>query len=230
MLLFFMSLCPNGLSKKRLKRRLMDYQTSLHHIFRIIPPNWEILICENTLSQDEIRISKLLRLEGKSVRFCLSETNTGEVNKGIGELDMMLTALDRFRLYLADAKAIAYFTGRRIMTNEFLFQKSQNIKKEAIISNPDFLYLDGEFLVTKKEGLYNDMFFTMKRDTFYRYAEYYRTKRDNFVDNGVGSEQILYHFVQDCDIDFEWLSNLGLIRRDEIRSSLFRTKQRIHVC
>jgi hypothetical protein len=99
-----------------------------------------------------------------------------------------------------------------------------------LISNPDFLYLDGTYAPVEKKDMYNDMFFTMKKEVFYKYVKYTGELLTSLSSSTViGSEQLLFQFINKNDINCEWLPALGVIRRDTYRKGLF-TLNKWHIC
>ena len=59
---------------------------------------------------------------------------------------------------------IVYFTLRRIVTNPWIFEKVNSMKKKALISNPKFLHLNNNYnfrFSPASSNLYNDMFFAL---------------------------------------------------------------------
>ena len=58
------------------------------------------------------------------------------------------------------------------------------------------------------------MFFALSSDLMKKYVEYSKKNISHNLANSIGSEQNLYNFIQNNNIDFEWLEFLGLIRID----------------
>ena len=54
----------------------------------------------------------------------------------------------------------------------------------------------------------------MKTDTMKKYIEYTKNNLKNNIKNGIGSEQNLFHFINENNIQYEWLNSLGFIRND----------------
>jgi hypothetical protein len=230
-LIFFISLFPENLRKSALQTREREYLTSIRQTKRFLENrNWDIIFCENTVSTiDKLKLTSLwIELEGQ--KLLLLDNNKGSINKGIGELDMMVNASEHYCDIFDHASTISYFTGRRIMTNLYLIDKSENMKKSALISNPDFLYLDGTYSLVEKNFMYNDMFFTMNREVFFKYTEFVKESLTSLISSKtIGSEQLLFQFINECDIEYEWLPALGLMRREVRRFGIW-SKEKWHIC
>jgi hypothetical protein len=227
-----MSLFPKNISSKRLlKQREQDYLQAIRQLKRLlVNKNWQIIFCENTIEDiKNLRKSKLW-VELIDQEVLISDSNIGEINKGIGELQMMTHVVESYPDLISNVQTVSYFTGRRIMTNLYLIDKTQNMTSSALISNPDFLQIDGTFLTSEKLLMYNDMFFSMKPQTFFQYYEYVKSLLSKLaVSNSKGSEQLLYDFINENNIDFEFLPCLGLLRR-EIRIKRFKSIATWQLC
>jgi hypothetical protein len=57
------------------------------------------------------------------------------------------------------------------------------------------------------------MFFSMRSDIMNKYIDF-SEKFLNVNNKEIGSEQILYKFVNEHQISYEWLEFLGMIRND----------------
>jgi hypothetical protein len=229
-LLFFASISPSNLSRSERKNRLVDYRTALLQINRLKPSNWTVVLCENTLEGSKSRLADVLEIDLSELLVSMPEKNFGEKNKGIGELDMMVQAIEEFPSIVSDSNSISYLSGRRLMPNEYLFHRASRLSKEALISNPDFVYLDGDFTEVEKRNMYNDMFFAMQPQVFAAYAKFFLREREKMINQGIGSEQNLYNFIHENNIDFEWINQLGLIRRERTKKFGLFPQDRIHIC
>ena len=229
-LIFFASIAPKNLSKFVARKRIEDYRVALKQVIRLKPSNWQIIVCENTLQGDLSRMLRLLDISDPNLLFSMTLLNEGEVNKGIGELEMMASVLKKFPKIFESARTVSYLTGRRILTNQYLFERTENLSKSALISNPDFFYLDGNLVEVEKDFMYNDMFFTMKIQTFLEYQLYFESIKNCLATSKLGSEQILFNFVKYKKVDFEWLNNLGLLRWEYKRFLGFWIRDHIHLC
>jgi hypothetical protein len=232
LLLFFMSLHPTNLSHKENKLRQLEYLTSIGQIKRLTNGfNWKVIYCENTLGSLEKLEASAVGMELKSQLLSISSSNRGEANKGIGELSMMINAYKSYSNLFDSATTVSYFTGRRIMTSRYLLERTEKLTKKALISNPDFLFFDGAFVPSEKNNMYNDMFFTMGKETFTKFVNFTESSlfSRSLGNEVIGSEQNLYNFIAHEKIDFDWLDWLGLIRRER-RRLRFRSVNRWHVC
>jgi hypothetical protein len=230
-LIFFISLFPKNYKKRILKSREEDYLTSIRQTKRFLENrNWDVIYCENTIGEIEKLKHTRLWAELSDQKILMLENNIGHTNKGIGELDMMVSVAKQYEKFLNQADYVSYFSGRRIMANPYLIEKSENLKSSALISNPDFLYLDGTYAPVEKKDMYNDMFFTMKKEVFYKYVKYTGELLTSLSSSTViGSEQLLFQFINKNDINYEWLPALGVIRRDTYQKGLF-TLDKWHIC
>ena len=157
-----------------------------------------------------------------------SEGNIGTKNKGLGEFAMLKAALDETDIDKYDN--ISYITARRIFTCPYVFEKTEQLQKKALLSNPDFLYLGGKFSESYKGNLFNDMFFSMKSDTIVEYADYSMSRVDYLSDNHIGSEYNLYDFINEKSIDYDWLEWLGMVRNDWESNKNPLDISNFHVC
>ena len=142
----------------------------------------------------------------------------------------MKNGLDLHRDSILSSRTVSYLSGRRLIPNEYLFDRAESMKASALISNPDFIYLDGEIAAVEKREMFNDMFFTMTSHTFVKYASFFHENRTKLIELGIGSEQNLYNFIRQEKIDYEWINQLGLIRRERKKILGLFTKDRIHIC
>lgn len=230
-LIFFISLFPKNYKKNTYKSREEDYLTSIRQTKRFLKNrNWDVIYCENTIGEIESLKQTRLWTELSDQKILILENNIGHTNKGVGELDMMISVAKQYEEYFNEADNVSYFSGRRIMANPYLIEKSENLKSSALISNPDFLYFDGTYTSVEKKDMYNDMFFTMKKEVFYKYVEYTGELLTSLSNSTViGSEQLLFQFINKNVINYEWLPALGVIRRDTYQKGLF-TLNKWHIC
>ena len=212
--LAFCSLRPSQYSEDVRDTRENEYLISLKQLKRVLPESFDLLICENTINDiEEIKNKELAELLSESEMCAMgSDGNIGTKNKGLGEFAMLKSALDQTDI--DKYENISYVTARRIFTCPYVFEKTENLEKQALLSNPDFLYLGGEFTESYKGNLFNDMFFSMKSDLMLKYADYSISRVDHLSKNHIGSEYNLYDFITENNIDYEWLEWLGMVRND----------------
>ena len=228
--LAFCSIRPTQLSEEVCDARENEYLICLQQLKRVLPESFDMIICENTIDDESQIKSKDLRdfLSESEMIAVGSAANNGTKNKGLGELVMLKSALDNTDL--DKYKNISYVTARRFFTCPYVFERTETLKKDALISNPDVVFLDGRFAETSKDGLYNDMFFSMSKSTMVDYANYSIDVMSNLSDNHIGSEQNLYNFIHENNIEFEWLNWLGLIRNDWERNGNILDVNNFHIC
>lgn len=218
----FCSLRPKNYDENFNNFRELEYLTCLEQIYRIIPKNFEILICENTIDDIDHLNDKNLQIFLKNSNTLLTgaKSNIGLSNKGLGELLMLKNALRS--LDIGKYSYISYVTARRFYTCPYVFERTNSLKKEALISNPDFLYLDGKFLKSEKKEMFNDMFFSLATEKMVDYSYFSESflKKTSFFkfynkkNKIIGSEQILYKFITLKEIEYEYLDWLGIVRND----------------
>ena len=210
--------------------REQEYLLCLLQLKRILPKSFDLLICENTIDDiGQIKNQGLSSLLSDSEMCALgSDGNIGTKNKGLGEFAMLKAALDQSDLDNYDN--VSYVTARRIFTCPYVFEKTEQLKKNALLSNPDFLYLNGNFSESYKGNLFNDMFFSMKSDIILKYADYSMSRIDHLSENHIGSEYNLYDFITENNIDYDWLEWLGMVRNDWESNNNPLDISNFHVC
>jgi hypothetical protein len=227
LLLFFVSLEPKGYSRWRIKNRYADYFASLHRIIQLgVNESTQLIICENTVGVE--RKDKFRQL---ATQFPISRSdNLGLLNKGLGELSMARKAAIDFPELFENADKVIWMSGRHIASTDSIFEESLQYSEDALISNPDFFYLDGTIVRTEKNGFINDMFFSMKSNFFLEYLDYFEKNSEIMKEKRLGSEQILFSFTAQKKLSTKKLSSLGLLRREY--TPIFRRfeKSTWHVC
>lgn len=234
--LVFCSLRPANLDLKKNNLRELEYLYCLEQLQRVIPKNFDMLICENTIDNvEDIKNDDLRLLLLKNNTFFTGSVYNNFKNIGWGELLMLYNSLKKFPT--SKYKFISYISARKIYTCPYVFEKTNTLKKNALISNPDFLYLDGKYLENPK-GLYNTMFFSMKRKFMIKYAHFAHEiiqKKKSFIRYNLirkkpaGSEQILFEFIKKTKVSYEYIDWLGIVRyqnNDKNDSSI----KYFHIC
>lgn len=192
-----------------------EYLFCLKQLKRMIPNNFDIVVCDNTVNNIENIQNQELKQELLSVSFMILQRNIGSQNIGMGELDQLIFVSQNIDFSQYDK--IVYFTLRKIVTNPYIFDKVNSMQKQALISNPIILRINNTYqyqYYPASPDLYNDMFFALSSDLMKKYVEYSKKNISHNLANSIGSEQNLYNFIQNNNIDFEWLEFLGLIRID----------------
>jgi len=212
--LAFCSIRPQQVDGTVLQAREDEYGVCLRQLKRILPASFDLVICDNTIDQasDITNVDLIKAMQASTVVTLGSKSNIGTANKGLGELLMLKVALDSIDYSKYDN--ICYVTARRIYTCPYAFDKAAQLEADALICNPDFLYVNGKFQEVAKDGMYNDMFFAMKSEKMKEYADYSYSRLEHMNSRHIGSEQNLYSFIHEKDVDYEWLDFLGLIRND----------------
>lgn len=210
LILAFCSVTPEHYEDEINAYRIKEYTISLKQLQRVKPDNFDILIFDNTpYSVDR---------EG----FIHVSKNEGVINKGLGELAMLKYAADNYEF----TGKVCYITGRHFFTCPYFFDKVNKMKSEALVSNPDFYYLDGNIIESCKVNMYNDMAFAMRAQKMKEYANYIDFHKS--IDKNIGSEHWLFDFIVKNGIRCEWLDFLGLIRNDWYKAGY--ALESYHVC
>ena len=235
----FCSLRPGHIDQKTNDFREFEYLICLKQLIRMIPKNFDIQICDNTIddANDISNVDLKLFLNKNNTFFTGSKNNIDTQNIGMGELLMLYNSLKN--ISLNEYNFICYLTARRYFTCPYVFEKTNNLQKDALISNPDFLFLNGEYRINPKKDLYNDMFFSMKAGHIFEYANFAyeiiqkKTKPfkfNPFKKNTLGSEQILFKYIKNKNLSFEYLNWLGMIRNDWRKGDNIFDINNFHIC
>lgn len=205
---FHLQNCDNTLREN-------EYLHCIVQLIRVIPNNFEIVICDNSV----LKIDDLYNLELKNVLktliVCFLNRNIGTNNIGMGELDELIFVSEKYDFLKYDK--IVYFTLRKIVTNPWIFEQVNKMKKRALISNPNFLHLTTSYNLYYSPftpNLYNDMFFALDNKLMLDYVHYSKSKIQYNLQNAIGSEQNLFYFIRDNHIDIDSLPCFGLLRID----------------
>ena len=227
-LLFFASVNPEGISKKRKFERIGDYSRSLEVMSTYASAlNFDIHVVENTLGSMEKWTEFGIYSDEKMVFNFLLE-NSGVANKGIGELDMATHAISK--IHVSNYQKVIWYSGRHILTSEGALKTCLTSPADVVASNPDFYFLDGEKVETEKNGLLNDMMFAMSSKIFLDYISEFGTSRNDYIGLRLGSEQILDQYVKERAPSLEWMQQLGVLRREnETKFRWFETSH-WHFC
>ena len=217
-----------GKNKKEIIEREKDYLFCLKQLFRVIPNNFEIYIVDNTLKNSDSILNEELRdlLSKSNVLFMNNTENNENINIGAEELKELFY-LEKI-LDFNDYSKIIYLTSRRFITNPYVFEKTEKLEKDALISNPDFIYLNGELVKSEKKGMYNDMFFAMKSKTMIDYVNFSKDRIDFLIEQMINSEVNLYDFIKKFDIEYEYIEFLGFLRYDYYKKNEKEIKHKYH--
>ncbi len=192
-------------------KREEEYAICYEQLLRVLPSDFNCRFIDNTTNNiSDIKNERLKNVLAGTPSI-LYDNNVGKTNKGLGELDMLVRA--KKLLDFLDYKTISYHSGRKIVTCPYVFDKTRETKKDAMLSNPPIYSLMTGTPYPMGKNLYNDMFFSMGSEVMLQYCVYCETILKN-GSSGLGSEQILYNFINENQIDFEWIEHLGFIRND----------------
>ena len=228
--LAFCSIRPSQYSDNVCDNREKEYLRSLKQLERVLPKSFDLLVCENTIDDAGQIKNDDLRDFLNDTEMCAtgSESNMGTAHKGMGQLNLLKSGLDQ--IDPDEYENIAYVTGRQFYTCPYVFERTERLEKDALLSYPDFVFLDGRVQENEKGKLFNDMFFSMKSDKMVMYADFSIQRMDYNLQNQIGSEYNLYDFVERNNIDYEWLDFIGLIRNDWQRNNNASDISNYHVC
>lgn len=195
--------------------REKEYYYCLKQLKRMLPDNFTIVVCDNTVKDiNNIKNQELKDLL-KTVIFLSLDRNIGTQNIGMGELDELIYTSQKINFN--EYEKVIYFTLRKMVTNPWIFEKVNAMKKEALLCNPPILALRSDYNFSyypTNKNLYNDMFFCLSSKLMLDYIDYSQNKINYNLQNSVGSEQNLYNFINKKNIDYEWVDYIGLIRLD----------------
>ncbi len=198
--------------KKDFVEREQIYWMCFKQLERVVPENYEIYIVDNTVQSVEELYSKNLIdcLKNFNILFLPEQTANQTENIGVAELKQLfyLNNLIEFETF----DKISFLTSRRIITNPYVFEKTENLQKEALICNPDFFYLSGKYEESEKKGMYSDMFFSMKSKTMVDYINFSKERIDFLDKNMINSESNLYDFINSNNISYEYIETIGFLR------------------
>ena len=192
-----------------------EYVYCIRQLLRVIPSNFEIVICDNSVSKVDDLYNLELKNILKNINICFLDRNIGVNNIGMGELDELIYVSETYD-FLKYNK-IVYFTLRKFVTNPWIFEQVNKMTKPALVSNPPFLHLDCNLNFHYSDinpNLYNDMFFALDKNIMLDYVQYSKSRIQYNLQNVIGSEQNLFYFIRDNHIEMDTLPYFGLIRID----------------
>lgn len=213
LILGFCSITPEQYTLEFNNERIKEYTISINQLKRMKPDNFNLLLIDNTY------------YSVNNNGFIHINQNKGLNNRGLGELDMLKhIMINDWEEIIKNYEIICYVTARHFFTSPYFFNKVNDLEREALIGNPDFVYLNGEIAQTEKKGMYNDMAFAMKKNIMKQYADSIN------IDTKIGSEQLLYNFINKNKIDYEWYGWIGIIRNDWQRTGNIFDLRNYHAC
>lgn len=192
-----------------------EYYFCLKQLLRVVPSNFHIVICDNSIKTIDDLQSNKLKEELKKVKLLILGRNIGSQNIGMGELDELIYVHNNIDFTKYDK--IVYLTLRKFITNPYVFEKVNSMTKNVLISNPPFLHIKNNFTFNYSQptpNLYNDMFFSLSSKVMIDYVKYSKEKINYNLHNSIGSEQNLFNFINGYKIEYEWMDSLGFIRID----------------
>jgi hypothetical protein len=207
--------------------RQNEYAACLEQFLRVLPDEYEAIFVDNSIESLEDLNSPLLKRFLESVSLILTSQNFGQRNKGVGELAMLVQASQV--IDLSKYNTISYCTGRKFFTCPYPFEKSIQTDKSAVVSNPDFLFLNGEFREVAK-GMFNDMFFSMKSETMLKFIKFTAPRLQMMESLMINSETNLFQFISENNIDHLVLGSLGIVRNEQKIRDPYNSIENFHIC
>lgn len=192
--------------------RFEEYAICYEQIARVIPPTFSLIFVDNTIDNKNKLSTIHPRLYNavKAIPCLFYDNNIGLTNKGLGELDMLISV--EKRIDFLSYKKIAYMTGRRFPTCPYVFDRTNQCNKKILVGNQHFVDPYTGHINPLTPNCFEDMYFSMDADMMKEYVLY---AKDNLSPPfGVGSEQILYSFVKYKGCEYEELNHLGFIRNN----------------
>lgn len=193
--------------------RMEEYAICYEQLKRVIPNNFDLIFIDNTVSHiKDIKNSRLVNALGDTP--CLFyDYNIGLQNKGLGELEMMITA--QKKIDFTSYKNVVYLTGRRFITCPYVFERTDRlIDRDILVGNQPIVNPFSGMQYPSGVNMFGDMFFSMSSQKIIEYCKYVEDnlKRETPLD--IGSEQILYSFIKKHNYEFEEIKHLGFVRND----------------
>ena len=228
--LVFCSIRPEQLRPSICDYREQEYYQTVQQLERIMPDSWDMVLVENTIDNpSEIKNPEIREYFSSMEIISLgSEANSGQVNKGCGELLMLNGALAELKDELDQYENIAYVTGRRMWTCPYSFDKSAASKGAVVVQNCH-IYFNGVVRCNEKDN-FNDTYFSMKTADMLKYAEYSSERLQELSDKHISSEVHLYEFIHENKIQYEILDWLGIVRNEWERSGNTQDLNNFHIC
>lgn len=192
-------------------KREEEYAICYEQLFRVLPKNFKCVLLDNTINHPNDLFSDRLKSCLKNIPLLCYNKNIGKTNKGLGELDMLIHA--KKKLEFSSYETVSYLTGRRIITCPYVFDKVNEMKNNSLMSNPPIYSVKTGLPYPMGVKLYNDMFFSMKTNIMISYCNY----AENIIQSQItslGSEQILFNFINENQISYDWIEHLGFLRND----------------
>ncbi len=194
------------------RERLTEYAICYEQLHRVLPENFSLVFVDNTIDNKNTLATLSPRLHNavNDTPCIFYNNNIGVSNKGLGELDMLIKA--RHLLDFSKYEKIGYLTGRRFVTCPYVFYRTEHCKKKMLVGSQHFVNAFTGAVNPLTPNCFEDMYFSMDTDIMVEYVNY--AKNNLNPPPGIGSEQILYSFVQNSGHEYEELKHLGFIRNN----------------
>jgi len=189
-----------------------EYAICYEQLKRICPSNFDTIFIDNTIEcKAQITNQRLVSAIGDTT-FIFYNRNIGLVNKGLGELDMMVAAEEKFDF--DQYSKIVYLTGRKFITCPYVFDRTNNCDSEILVGNQPIINPITGGIYPMGTQMFGDMFFAMSPEKMKKYCKYAKSKLTSINSIQIGSEQILFSFIKENDYSYENIEHLGFVRND----------------
>jgi hypothetical protein len=220
------------MSRRALRTRSREYELSLTQWARLLPRDgWRVIFIDNTMTSYQqfldTNSGRIVSSQGWEIHLTFS--NEGTINKGLGELEMLLSVCGGLAPNVGSFSTVTYYTARQVLTSRFLIDQISSLRHDAIIANPDFVYLDGAIVRSRQGDMFNDMTFTMRGPVFEEFVNFTKAQISRLREDGVASEQNLFNFVKSKQLDYTHTDHLGLLRADRRGHRFWRGRRRWHL-
>ena len=193
--------------------RMEEYAICYEQLKRVIPNNFDLIFIDNTVSHIiDIKNSRLVGALGDTPCLFYNH-NIGLQNKGLGELEMMITT--QKKIDFTSYKNVVYLTGRRFITCPYVFERTDKLMdRDILVGNQPIINPFSGVQYPSGVDMFGDMFFSMSSQKIIEYCKYVEDILKIETPLDIGSEQILYSFIKKHNYEFEEIKHLGFVRND----------------
>ncbi len=189
------------------------YAIALDRLLKLATPSTSLIVVDNTVSDvSELSPSLAKQFANEKIKDVVLVNNNvlGAKNKGAGEYVMCQAVLGKHSEFVKQFDWVVYYTSRYPFSYPLVFEYLEKFKdKEAIVSNADYLYADGESIASAP-GNFNDVVFAMKTGTFLKFVD--SMDPEHLAKLKMNSETNLFNYLHENKIDFEEVYHWGILR------------------
>ena len=103
-------------------REREEYAICYEQLLRVLPENFTVLFCDNTVSDiSELKNERLKNVVKDKLKMFYNDNIGKKTNKGLGELDMLVKA--RSKILFSFYDSVSYLSGRKLITCPYVFEK-----------------------------------------------------------------------------------------------------------